>query len=113
MVKTGAKGLDKKNESYMSFKSFISEAKEKCFQTTRSVEESHCKRLDKQKKSLMFIHQPMPTLGHQNGIRAILSGGTWSKKVMMSFKQFVDEDVRKMPDGTFGVFADKFKTVKN
>ena len=25
MVKTGAKGLDKKNESYMSFKSFISE----------------------------------------------------------------------------------------
>ena len=31
---------------------------------------------------------------------------------MMSFKQFVDEDVRKMPDGTFGVFADKFKTVK-
>ena len=31
---------------------------------------------------------------------------------MMSFKKFVDEDVRKMPDGTFGVFADKFKTVK-
>jgi hypothetical protein len=31
---------------------------------------------------------------------------------MMSFKQFIDEDVRKMPDGTFGVFADKFKTVK-
>ena len=25
MVKTGAKGLDKKNESFMSFKSFISE----------------------------------------------------------------------------------------
>ena len=31
---------------------------------------------------------------------------------MLSFKQFIDEDVRKMPDGTFGVFADKFKTVK-
>ena len=31
---------------------------------------------------------------------------------MMSFKQFIDEDVRKMPDGGFGVYADKFKTVK-
>ncbi len=29
MVKTGAKGLDKKNESYMSFKSFISEGENK------------------------------------------------------------------------------------
>ena len=31
---------------------------------------------------------------------------------MMSFKQFIDEDVRKMPNGGFGVYADKFKTVK-
>ena len=51
----------------------------------------------------------MPTLGHQNGTRA--KGGTWSKSNDVR-KKFVDEDVRKMPDGTFGVFADKFKTVK-
>ena len=30
----------------------------------------------------------------------------------LTFKQFIDEDVRKMPDGGFGVYADKFKTVK-
>ena len=31
---------------------------------------------------------------------------------MKSFKRFIDEDVRKMPDGGYGVYADKFKTIK-
>ena len=31
---------------------------------------------------------------------------------MRSFKRFIDEDVRKMPDGGYGVYADKFKTIK-
>ena len=51
----------------------------------------------------------MPTLGHRNGIRAKAGLGVKSNDVV---QKFVDEDVRKMPDGTFGVFADKFKTVK-
>ena len=31
---------------------------------------------------------------------------------MKSFKRFIDEDVRKMPDWGYGVYADKFKTIK-
>ena len=60
MVKTGAKGLDKKNESFMSFKKF--HFRGECSEQSCSVEESHRK---SKVKSLMFTHQPMPTLGHQ------------------------------------------------
>ena len=31
---------------------------------------------------------------------------------MMSFKQFIDEDVRKMPDGGFGVMQTNSKLLK-
>ena len=42
MVKTGAKGLDKKNESFMSFRRFYFRGREQTKQS-RSVEKSHCK----------------------------------------------------------------------
>ena len=38
--------------------------------------------------------------------------GNSNNNVMKSFKSFL-EDVRKMPDGNYGVYADKFKNKKS
>ena len=72
MVKTGAKGLDKKNESYMSFKEF--HFRGECSKQSCSVEESHRKSQEK------FDVYPSAYANAWASKWYKSKGGTWSKK---------------------------------
>ena len=73
MVKTGAKGLDKKNESYMSFKSFISEGENK-----PNNPELWKKAIAKAKEKFDVYPSAYANAWASKWYKS--KGGTWSKK---------------------------------